>query len=392
MTTFLNSRVARQLNSSSRAGDAIEIGIAGSLDEVRADWAALETRTFPSVFQRLFWCDAWIAAAARTNCTVLPRIIHVMQNKRLIFLWPLCLTQSALGRVLHTLGEPASQYCNALIDPDINIDFLASHVWDAILSCTGSDVLEFRRVPAGSVIERLIQLSPVKPVVLNRTIAPALDFTSPNGLRKRSARTYQALRKHERSLATGCTVSMSVARDTVSKRQLIAKALEFKHAWIRARGLWSSGYFHPANPAFLAELVHQPGFIVAALFMSQHPIAIEAGYLAGGRYWSLIQSYDEEFSTQSPGRLLLWHFIDWCSEHEIACIDFLAPSMPQKCEWANREMPVCDYLLTVTWKGHFSGIFRTYCRPLLKTLYARFPAGPKRFILAHLGRDRSRLP
>ncbi len=351
-----------------------------SIAEIEQAWLALEKRANrPTGFQSLAWCRAWLRAASACQWPVNLRIVTVWVDGRLGLLWPLAVRRSAGCRVLHALGEPAAQYCDALVDRSLDRKGLVNAAWDLVKSFPDVDLVELRRVRDDSNLSALPTCVTQQAFVSNLTTAPYLSLDTGEALR--SSRTRNALQRHARKLAEHGTVHVEVVKDVGAKVQTLADGLEFKRQWIEQRKLWSHGYAHPVGEQFNKTLAALDQIIVVRLTVGGVTAAMEMGFVDHGRYLSLMQSYDPRLQSHSPGRLLIWHFLDLTSDLGINCIDFLSPSAPHKQEWANSEVPVRDFIIPLTFKGAFLGRARLSCRAPFKRFYAALPAPVRKRLL-----------
>jgi CelD/BcsL family acetyltransferase involved in cellulose biosynthesis len=344
-----------------------------AISPVRAQWAELQRCAAPNVFQSLGWCQAWQEAAESVGQAEALFLVGVWVGTRLEMLWPLAITHSRLGRVLHALAEPATQYCDALLAPDADRAALLRCAWGAIAGSREVDVVELRRVRADAAIAALPLIASGAVAAHCKTSAPAIAFEGGGAPLRRSGRTYNVLRKHERMLSRHGPVEFALIADPDAKAALVDEAIRLKHGWMRERGLWSAGYSHPANAAFQRALARRPEFLVARLTSGGVTAAIEAGIVDRGHYWSLLQGYDARFAEHGPGRLLTWRLVDWCPQGGIGYFDFLAPAHAHKREWANREVPVGDYVIPLTLRGRIAAFSMLYGRPLAKRMFQTLP-------------------
>jgi CelD/BcsL family acetyltransferase involved in cellulose biosynthesis len=351
-----------------------------SIAEIEHAWLELEKNANrPTGFQSLAWCRAWLRATSACQCPIDLRIVTVWVDGRLGLLWPLAVSRLGGCRVLHALGQPAAQYCDAIVDRILDRNWLVHAAWNLIKSFPDVDLVELRRVRDDSNLSALSSSVARKGFVSYINAAPYLALGASDA--SRSSRTRNALRRHERKLAEHGAVHFEVVKDVGAKIQTLADGLEFKRQWIEQRKLWSNGYAHPAGEQFNKALAALDQAIVTRLTVNGVTAAMEMGFVDHGHYLSLMQSYDPQLQSHSPGRLLFWHFLDCASDLGIKRIDFLAPSAPHKLEWAKDEVPVRDYNIPLTFKGAFLWRARLSCREPLKKLYATLPAPVRQQIL-----------
>jgi CelD/BcsL family acetyltransferase involved in cellulose biosynthesis len=348
------------------------------------EWSELESRVAnATVFQSCAWCSAWLQASANVGLVEETRLLTVKRNGRLALLWPLAVRWAGPCRVLHALGEPATQYCDALIAADEDRNQLLQIAWSAIRSWHDIDLLEMRRVRADAAISALPALTGA--AAANATAAPFVDMKLAGGDTHRSSRTRNALKRHRRKLAEHGHVAFEVVDDVAAKIRVVDEAVAFKRIWMIERGLWSDGYAHAAANEFTRPLAQQPGFCVSRLTVGGATAAVEAGYVMGNTYWSLTQSYDPRFSDHAPGRLLTWKFMEHCANTGIQTLDFLAPAHSYKREWSTGEVAVADQLVPLTPKGSLLAAALRCARPALKRFYRQLPASLRLYAMRWAG-------
>jgi len=345
------------------------------------EWLEIESRSpNATVFQSSAWCGAWLRATAKAGLVEETRIVIVRRGSQPVLLWPLAVRRAGLCRVLHALGEPATQYCDTLIATGEHRGWLLDAAWSAILSWRDIDLVELRRVRSDAAIATLPALASAEATC--RTTAPFVDIRlAAGGDAHRSSRTRNALKRHRRKLAEHGEVAFEIVQDPEAKVRVVDEAVVFKRRWMVERGLWSDGYAHAAADQFTLTLAQQPGFCVSRLTVGGETAAVEAGYVMNGTYWSLTQSYDSRFAEHAPGRLLTWQFMDHCAASNIHMLDFLAPAHQYKREWSTGEIAVSDYLVPLTIKGSLLAATLGCARPALKRLYRSMPASLRSYAM-----------
>lgn len=350
------------------------------------EWLALEAACPDvTIFQTHGWCCAWIDAAQAAGRPESIRLATVWRGGRLVLLWPLSVRRLAGSRIVHALAEPATQYADVLIDPGEDRAELIALVWAEMLAWRGIDAIELRRVRDGSALAQLPGLAS-HAVVHSRTFAPILDFrrlSVESGAATRTSRTRNSLRRHMRALGRGGTVAFELCDRIADQRSLVREAFAMKREWQKARALPSAGFAHSASEDCLLRLAEKGHLWVTRLRVGEETAAIEIGAVRSGRYWSLVQSYQLQFAKHSPGRLLLWHFLEVCPNLSIDIFDFLGPDCDHKREWSNDEMGICDYLVPLSLQGRAATSYLSEVKPRLKDIHTRLPAGVRR-LTAHL--------
>jgi CelD/BcsL family acetyltransferase involved in cellulose biosynthesis len=338
-------------------------------------WRDLERRSPDATyFQCADWCTAWIDAARASGQNATPRIATIWRGPRLVLLWPLAVRRLSVFRILHSLGEPATQYSDVLIDRCEDREALLDIAWEAVRTWVGIDAIELRRVRDGTLLAKRLEPHQVEST---RQSAPMLDFrhlavSSAGG--QRSSRTRHALRRHERQLGEHGPVAFELVEDPDDQLELLECAFALKRAWQREKSAVSAGYAHGASLGCLQRLTRKGDLLVACLRSGDKIAAVEIGAVRQRRYYSLVQTYEMRFSKHAPGRLLFWHLLERCPQLSIDVFDFLAPAHRHKLEWSNIEIGIADYLIPVSARGHLAVGYLGHIRPMLRTCYLGLPA------------------
>jgi len=359
-------------------GDA-RIKVYYAIAEIEENWRSLESRVPEvSLFQSFDWCSAWLHASHRAGQPEDPVIVTAWDDTGLILIWPLAIRRLAGSRILHSLGEPATQYSDLLIDPSADHDRLLQQAWKAIRDLKRCDVIELRRVPDHSPVTRIPGVFQGR-VAGSRAEAPFLEVRRHGQISaRRSGKSLNALRRHERLLGGHGTVTFEVIRDLADQRSAVAEAIRFKELWAQANCIKTAGYSNPASDALLVLLLEHNALFVARLNVGGSPAAIEIGCVRRGRYWSLVQSYDLRFSRHAPGRLLFWHLLEKCEDCGIEVFDFLAPADKHKLEWSGSSAFIHDHLISLTQLGQLTKFYLKNIKPRLRDYYRRLPKSVRR--------------
>ncbi|MFE1600633.1 GNAT family N-acetyltransferase [Methylobacterium sp. ID0610] len=338
------------------------------LAHLEKPWRDLEARAGGTVFQSYDWCRAWIEANREVGHRERLHLLSLYAGDRLVLVMPLALRRLGPFKVLHMLGEPATQYGDWLVEPGPNRETWIAGAWETLMGLRGVDALILKGVRDDAAIAPLLA-SRCGGRVTRREESPLSDFrpdAAGGPMRPRSGRTRSTLRRHQRDLAEHGAVTIELVRDPAERVAAMREALRLKQAWITRTRRISAGYAHPANALFLEKLAAGPDFLVARISTGSETAALEAGTLRDGCYASLVQSYDERFAAHGPGRLLFWWMVEHAAEIGIEVLDFLAPAYPHKREWANAAMPVSDYVVPLRPGGYGTLAYVRHLRPRLK--------------------------
>lgn len=347
--------------------------ITHDLAHLEEPWTDLEARADGTLFQSHAWCRAWIEANRHAGCRVDLHVLSIWSSGRLVLLWPLVRRRLGPYVVLQTLGDPATQYSDALVERCANREPWIEAAWTALTSLAGIDAVLLKGVRADAAVAPLLAAR-CDHCVTRREEAPFCDFRPDargGPVRRRSGRTLNTLRRHRRDLAAHGAVVFEIIGDPAGRVAAMREALRLKRAWLSRTHRISAGYAHPANQVFLETLATDPAFFAARITVGGETAAVEAGIVRNGLYASLVQSYDSRFAEHGPGRLLFWHMVEQAAEIGIEVLDFLAPSYPHKREWANDAMPVSDYAIPLRIWGRGVVTYIKHIRPRAKTCVER---------------------
>ena len=355
-----------------------EILEADQLPQLRNDWLILEASA--TGFQTYDWCHAWVKAAGEAGSPESVRILVQRVAGKVALIWPMAIRQLGPCLILHTLGEPATQYSEVLIRDDPQGQELLALAWAAISSWKGIDAIELRRVRQTSKLSQLEALRRFEaPGSLEA--APYVDVSGKAGgsaIGQRTGRSRNALRRHERLLSEHGEVRFEILRGPEDQLGACREARILKDSWRARKMIVTAGYAHPASQGFLESLAAQGQLCGARLRVGEDTAAIEIGMVRNGVYLSLVQSYDERFSRHAPGRILFWRFLDECPKLGITVFDFLAPATRHKQEWSEGAVATRDYFVPISRRGRVAAYYLSHTKPALKRIYLRLPGWGKK--------------
>ncbi len=165
-----NERTERQAPYANRAdinqsGNELCMRIVEAPADLQAlgpDWDALfaragrpeqvfQTHPFTSLFTSIY---GPFADPGRCDCKL--AVVTAWRGARLVLIWPLVVHRTLGGRMVSWLGEPVSQYGDALIDPvEPQLPILQA-AYDEILTAVRPDLLRLRKVRADASVAPLL--------------------------------------------------------------------------------------------------------------------------------------------------------------------------------------------------------------------------------------------
>jgi CelD/BcsL family acetyltransferase involved in cellulose biosynthesis len=215
-------------NVSTRAG----------FDALETQWNALFERVgrADQVFQNFNWLWHW--ANHFLNDKTQLRVVTGWRDGRLAMVWPLVATKKLGMTRLSWMGEPVSQYGDALVEVGPVAKPMLKQGWDQACRC-GADFVLLRKTRASSLIASVI--APAIPC--GTEAASVLDFRNANDFddvlsclssKKRSSR-----RRLKRRLLERGAIVFRDSEDAKETGLLVKRAFELKRKWLVQRGRYS---------------------------------------------------------------------------------------------------------------------------------------------------------
>lgn len=344
-----------------------------------SEWTALSRACgrAQQVFQTFEWLAVWqrFYLGNRTRAAVVTGRDH----GRLVFVWPLVIERRFGLRILAGMGEPLSQYCDAIVD-----DSVGDPERDAALDHLAKlpvDLVWLRRVRDDAALAPSLQRR--FGAGITRQTAPLVDLAGladvaalnrryPSKLRANRARRRRRLEEHG-------PVAFDHFGPSPEAAALVRTALRFKRDWARRRGIVAPFLCDPRFEDFFVAAAGStsgvPGLRVSALRRGPETLGIEISVLYRGRLFGHVLAPNPDHFSLGVGGVLAEMTIQNAVERRYAAVDLLAPADPYKLEWATASVGVNDYVLPLRARGRFyARLWVHFGRNLLKRI-ARH-AGP----------------
>jgi CelD/BcsL family acetyltransferase involved in cellulose biosynthesis len=332
-----------------------------AVDALGPEWAELESATPEATgFQSFIWCRSWLALAGeRTR----PRILCLREGERLVMLLPLQIEKRFGFSVARWIGEPMTQYGDALARAEEGRTHWLELAEAELRSWRDVDLFALTRLPAGGVMAD------------GTTAGEA--FSAPYAdLRPAKLRRHKSVERRMKRLE-GYGPLMLDEAETPAKRESLARhALALKRDWLRAKGVYSAGLSHPVSEEFIAALARDGFLRVNVLRVGSEIGAMDLGFTGGGAYRSFLGCFDERFAEGSPGQALTGRLIAHCAAQGLSAYDMLMPADAYKRVWATGETKIEARYLATSLKGRLAAFALARLRPLAKR--AVRAAGPLR--------------
>jgi len=335
--------------TSSPAGSGVpRVEICRSLDDVervRLDWDVLTSKaSFFSAAQTLDYAIAGWEVVPKVAGTEFATIL-VWRDRRLVCVWPLYTRRAGSLTIATHLGTGShEEYAGPLIWQDED----AAAIADLVLAQARglSDVLEVYATdpttPMAMALERARGFK-YSNTILSPTISLAAhpDFDAWLATKSKSFR--EGLRYDRKRAAHLGKLEFVSTPDGLDGAELTAWLFATKRAQLASRGLSKSWVLEARGEAFFSRLLSRPSpsdgpKAGAQGFALKLEGRIVAGCICLRSYRFLeffVTAFDPEFSSVSPGKLLIEDCVRWASAHGLN-FDFRVSHEAYKLRWIDR--------------------------------------------------------
>ncbi len=328
---------------------------------LEADWNDLFARSGAgcSVFQTFNWCWHWTnhyLDSAHGNCAL--SILTVRRAGRLVALWPLMTVRSAGAiRIGKWLGEPASQYGDALIDSAECPAEIAVASLEAMLRDLDVQALHLRKVRADARAMPLLTLAQAR--VTAEEEAPYLSISSAANFDAYEQRYSSKARKNRRRLARRLAGHGGVTFERLTQgpaaRAAAHEAIAMKLRSLEETGRVSPAMADPRFASFFADAAeggdHACGCGVSRMLVGGKLAASAIDVTANSHRAAHLIVHDSAYDDCGAGMLMMEHWIRTACDDGVRVFDLLAPAHTYKDEWADGSMLVRDFAIAATPAG-----------------------------------------
>jgi CelD/BcsL family acetyltransferase involved in cellulose biosynthesis len=367
--------VRRTAQAERLAGEAEVYSGANALEAATAEWRAIEREASPATpFQTLAFAEAALPAHLAHGHT--PHLIVVRDHGTPVAILPLVAAAMAGSRVLRFLGDPLTQYGDAIVSRGCTDAHLARAL--AAAATLGADAALFRKVRSDAKIAPLLSR---RAQIARVEEAPYVDLRRDAGLNSRNARE---LRRSRRRLADHGELKLVITRGAEALN-CVRAALDLKRGWLEARGFTSSviGDEHWEAALFALAEARDRTLACARLEAGGKLAGIEVALLHGKRWHAFLGAIAPEFAKCGPGQVQMADTIAHARAEGFAAYDLLAPADPFKRVIATGAISVCDYALPFSLQGQLAARALRFA-PQAKLLLAKLPSplrgGVERFL------------
>jgi len=361
-------------------------------DALEDEWNALFDRAGKPihVFQSFNFCWHWANHYLQrqvSNTGARLSIVTGRRNGRLIMVWPLVSERAHGITQTFWMGEPASQYGDALIDTVADAADVLAAGFEFLHHEIASDVLRLRRVRGDANVAQLLQ--DVGAQIADQQIAPYMDLSSAKDFASFEERFSSKSRRNRRRLARRLEEKgpLEFIRLHGGKEagELAARAIAVKTEWLKDRGLLSNALNDPRAPHLFSDLAdgaEKPvPCVVSVLKTNGETAAYEISFTCKGRLVVHVMAFALEYEKAGVGVLLLEQNLKKGYDEGLAIYDMMAPGDPYKLDWCDQSESVTDWTVPVSAKGHFyARVYLGFLRGRLKSALKSVPQPVRRLL------------
>ncbi len=353
---------------------------AAAIDALGIEWSDLcrSCGRHQQVFQSFEWLAIWrsfyLGNATRAA------VVTGRSLGRLVLVWPLVIERRLGLRILSGMGDPLSQYCDAIID-----DAVDEAGRDAALDYAISlpvDLVSLRRVRDDAAVAASLQRRFGHGMA--RQTAPFIDFAGIEDAAAFGRRFSGKLRanrsRRRRRLQEDGPLRFDHFGPSPEAATLVRMALRFKRDWARHRGILAPFLCDPRFERFFVEAAEVkggvPGLRVSALRRGSETLGIEISVLCNGHLFGHVLAPNPEYFSFGIGGVLAEMTILNALDRRYTAVDLLAPADSYKLEWATGSVGVGDYVVPLSTAGRlYARLWLRFGRDVLKGIARR--AGPR---------------
>lgn len=322
--------------------DQVEFALVTNLEELHAlepEWKALWAQARePYLSQSYAWClTGWLTTARRRQRKL--SVVIGRQNGRVVLIWPMAVRRRGLIYEAIGLGSESTEYNGLLVSTEIDEGAAVARALRFVRHNGGCDIVTvpFARHD-GAGFRALI--SGAWGRLTHQLPAPFVRF-SPEGWdgywTSRSANLRAGLARRRRRLAERGEVVTRWIEDDAEFAKLVDWSLAHKTAWMKRHNFENDFLQTAEYRRFLLAMRSQrqegAGLVMFALFVDDTPLAVKIGCVDGTRYEGFITTYDEAWSTFSPGQIILADCLSYCCARGLV-YDFRIGEEGYKKSWA----------------------------------------------------------
>lgn len=359
-----------------RPEDHVEIvRTTARLREIGPAWTALWSSADASIFQSHAWVLAWWLTAMDKE----RRQLHIglaWRDGELGAVLALSAVRKRGLRVLEWAAKDHSDYCDALIAPDLDRTAVICALWTQVVAEGRFDLIYLSHVLPNAAIRALFDHASAGAPFLRRThrrqtnLRIAIQWPSGDAwFQSLPAKVRQNYNRRRRLLSKEGELVFRQCGPDEPLRPIIDRLAEAKRKWLTSQGLRSSLIADDNAPllAFVKVLAEAGILRLFLLECGGQIVAGSINFVQRQTMMVYMPSYDQKYERASPGTLLMTDYIRWSIDHGAREIDFLCGDEEYKRKLASFSVELDSFMRARTLAGaaaitfdRFFGFCRTF--------------------------------
>lgn len=362
-------------------------------DALETEWNSLFERAGrgEQMFQTFNWLWHWANHYLADDADTLA-IVTVRRAGRLIAILPLALERVAGLRQLVFMGDPVSQYGDAVVDDMPDQPAVLGRALDFAIQHTRADVVRLAKVRDDAAMAPVMAARHA--TLTGSEQAPSADLAAAGTLERYNTRFSNKCLKNRRRLARRLDEHATAGIDWTlagpDAANAARTAMLLKRAWLKVRGQVSRALADTRTDGFFADVcsgVQRPAGAQVSMLMTGGEIANAAiTVTVKGRQAIHVLAYGLKFEKCAAGVLHVERLVEQAFTTGVTTLDFLAPRHDYKLEWTDGAIRVADYALPVTLAGRaYTRVYLGFARERIKAALKSAPrmlAGPLALVQA----------
>jgi CelD/BcsL family acetyltransferase involved in cellulose biosynthesis len=309
---------------------------------LEAPWRNLDAHPAVRPFQQFTWAAAWVHTFGAAGGWRL-KVATLWQDGRLVAVLPLCIRRYKGLRVLEWIAARVTDYCGAIVDPDVDELWALRTLWEAVVRSGGFDWARLSHVRTDTKLFRLLDsLYPWTETLEDAGGIPIVWASGTEWLQRQTPGMRDRVKYNSRRmLKAGFTVRH--CNTPVSHERIVDTLVAQKRPWLAARGL-SSFIDEPGGVEFLQRAVAASAargeLHLSTVENDERIAACDLAFVRNGIIYSYIASFDPEFHKYSFGRVLTDSLLMWACDNGMRRLDLLLGAHDYKTKYNCTLEPV----------------------------------------------------
>lgn len=331
----------------------------GRMTEVGLAWDELWKRSSHSVFQSHGWIVAWLGSRQASDRSRLC-VGLCWAGDRLVAAMPFTTRRHRGVRVLEWAAKDCSDYCDAIVDPDLPDGRSAIElVWAAVVAAARFDAAYLSHVrPNATAVGLFAGRSQAMRLQPGHRSARSLQVQGhgADGHGWFRSLNKKARNNHTRGLRIVGEigpVEIRVSEAGASIDAVLERMIGLKQEWLVSTQQTNDILSNDALilRALVKELASQRVLRVFSIHCGDAVVAGSVNIVSGTSMQAFFAAYDPKFDRASPGTLIMVEYIMWAFDHGITEVDFLCGEEEYKFKFANAQTDLASFVGAKTLLG-----------------------------------------